>query len=271
MAGMTPADVDVAEVHDFFTGIELISYEDLGFAERFGAYKLVEAEVRQVGGATAGEPQRRAEGQGAIRQGRRASRSALSFSRNFEERRPTRWMARELRWRTTSADRRRYRLSRSWKDRPMRVAINGPERWSRGCLQIRNFFGPMQAVGGLFAMSADAVRCIFRRPFQWREFLEQCWFIAQGLAGADAAGRHPVHGAGELHAQHLAARAGRGRLVRRGCGVRRGDPGRTRSCTGADRCRGRRDGDLRRSWGRARSAKRSTRWRCWGSIRCNGW
>src|SRR6202011_5413007 len=51
MAGMTPADVDVAEVHDFFTGIELISYEDLGFAERFGGYKLVEAEVTSVGGA----------------------------------------------------------------------------------------------------------------------------------------------------------------------------------------------------------------------------
>jgi acetyl-CoA C-acetyltransferase len=46
---MTPADV--AEVHDFFTGIELISYEDLGFAERFGGYKLVEAEVTSVGGA----------------------------------------------------------------------------------------------------------------------------------------------------------------------------------------------------------------------------
>ena len=40
MADMTPADVDVAEVHDFFTGIELISYEDLGFAERFGGYQL---------------------------------------------------------------------------------------------------------------------------------------------------------------------------------------------------------------------------------------
>ena len=51
MAGMTPSDVDVAEVHDFFTGIELISYEDLGFAERFGGYKLVEAEVTSVGGA----------------------------------------------------------------------------------------------------------------------------------------------------------------------------------------------------------------------------
>ena len=37
MAGLTPADIDVAEVHDFFTGIELISYEDLGFADRFEA------------------------------------------------------------------------------------------------------------------------------------------------------------------------------------------------------------------------------------------
>jgi phospholipid/cholesterol/gamma-HCH transport system permease protein len=37
----------------------------------------------------------------------------------------------------------------------------------------------MQAVGGLFAMSADAVRFTFKRPFQWREFLDQCWFIAR--------------------------------------------------------------------------------------------
>ena len=56
---------------------------------------------------------------------------------------------------------------------------SGTERWSAGLPSIRNFSGPMQAVGGLFAMSADAVRCIFRRPFQWREFLEQCWFIAR--------------------------------------------------------------------------------------------
>ena len=51
MAGLTPADVDVAEVHDFFTGIELMSYEDLGFAERFGGYKLIEAGVTTSGGA----------------------------------------------------------------------------------------------------------------------------------------------------------------------------------------------------------------------------
>ncbi|MBF6220336.1 thiolase family protein [Nocardia abscessus] len=50
MAGLGPADVDVAEVHDFFTGIELISYEDLGFAERFEAHKLVEAAATAVGG-----------------------------------------------------------------------------------------------------------------------------------------------------------------------------------------------------------------------------
>jgi len=51
MAGMTPRDIDVAELHDFFTGIELISYEDLGFADRFEAYKLIEADVTTVGGA----------------------------------------------------------------------------------------------------------------------------------------------------------------------------------------------------------------------------
>ncbi|BBX15667.1 thiolase [Mycolicibacterium duvalii] len=51
MAELSPADVDVAEVYDFLTGIELMSYEDLGFAERLGAYKLLEAEVTTVGGA----------------------------------------------------------------------------------------------------------------------------------------------------------------------------------------------------------------------------
>lgn len=51
MAGLTPADVDVAEVHDFFTGVELISYEDLGFANRFEGYKLLEAGDTAVGGS----------------------------------------------------------------------------------------------------------------------------------------------------------------------------------------------------------------------------
>ncbi len=51
MAGVTPSDLDVAEVHDCFTGVELISYEDLGFADRFEAYKLVESGENYVGGS----------------------------------------------------------------------------------------------------------------------------------------------------------------------------------------------------------------------------
>lgn len=43
MAGIGPGDVDVAEVHDCFTGVELIDYEDLGFCGRGEAPKLLEA------------------------------------------------------------------------------------------------------------------------------------------------------------------------------------------------------------------------------------
>jgi acetyl-CoA C-acetyltransferase len=50
MAGVGPQDIDVAEVHDCFTGVELIDYEDLGFCDRFEAYKLVEAGETTVGG-----------------------------------------------------------------------------------------------------------------------------------------------------------------------------------------------------------------------------
>jgi phospholipid/cholesterol/gamma-HCH transport system permease protein len=37
----------------------------------------------------------------------------------------------------------------------------------------------LEGVGGLFMMSADAVRFLFRRPFQGREFVEQSWFVAR--------------------------------------------------------------------------------------------
>jgi phospholipid/cholesterol/gamma-HCH transport system permease protein len=53
------------------------------------------------------------------------------------------------------------------------------DRWSPGVTLPKGFSEPMQAVGGLAAMSGDAVRFVFRRPFQWREFLQQCWFIAR--------------------------------------------------------------------------------------------
>jgi hypothetical protein len=52
------------------------------------------------------------------------------------------------------------------------IATRSVERWSPGLPQVRNLSGPMQAVGGLYAMKMDAVRFTFRRSFQWRE-LEQ--------------------------------------------------------------------------------------------------
>ena len=50
MAGIGPGDIDVAEVHDCFTGVELISYEDLGFCDRFEGYRLIESGETRVGG-----------------------------------------------------------------------------------------------------------------------------------------------------------------------------------------------------------------------------
>src|SRR4249919_2982952 len=59
------------------------------------------------------------------------------------------------------------------------MAVKGPERWSSGITLPKGLASPMQAVGGLFAMALDAVKFVFVRPFQWREFLEQSWFVAR--------------------------------------------------------------------------------------------
>jgi phospholipid/cholesterol/gamma-HCH transport system permease protein len=53
------------------------------------------------------------------------------------------------------------------------------DRWPTGITFGKSLSGPMQAVGGFFSMAADAFVFIFRRPFQWREFLEQAWFVAR--------------------------------------------------------------------------------------------
>jgi acetyl-CoA C-acetyltransferase len=50
MAGLGPGDIDVAEVHDCFTAVELIDYEDLGFCDRFAGRTLIEARDTYVGG-----------------------------------------------------------------------------------------------------------------------------------------------------------------------------------------------------------------------------
>jgi len=50
MAGITPKDVDVAEVHDCFTITEIINYEDLGFCERGQGGRFVEDGQTYIGG-----------------------------------------------------------------------------------------------------------------------------------------------------------------------------------------------------------------------------
>lgn len=62
----------------------------------------------------------------------------------------------------------------------LRTAV---DRWSPGISIPTDFSGPMRAIGGFFAMSADAVKFVFRRPFQGREFLDQAWFIARVALG----------------------------------------------------------------------------------------
>ncbi len=50
MAGIKPADIDVAEVHDCFTIAELIAYEDLGFCKPGGGGKFIEKGVPTLNG-----------------------------------------------------------------------------------------------------------------------------------------------------------------------------------------------------------------------------
>jgi acetyl-CoA C-acetyltransferase len=51
MAGVGPGDIDVAEVHDCFTGVELMNYEDLGFCGRGESAKLIESGATSLTGS----------------------------------------------------------------------------------------------------------------------------------------------------------------------------------------------------------------------------
>jgi len=50
MAGLTPQDIDVAEVHDCFTIAELMAYEDLGFAKPGEGKDLIRGKETYIGG-----------------------------------------------------------------------------------------------------------------------------------------------------------------------------------------------------------------------------
>lgn len=50
MAGVTPKDIDLAEVHDCFTIAELCAYEDLGFVKKGEGGKFIQDGICRIGG-----------------------------------------------------------------------------------------------------------------------------------------------------------------------------------------------------------------------------
>ncbi len=50
-AGITPADLNIVEVHDAFTPVELIAYDDLGFSKPGQAVKLIKDGTTKINGA----------------------------------------------------------------------------------------------------------------------------------------------------------------------------------------------------------------------------
>ena len=51
MAGVTPADIQLAEVHDCFTIAEIMHMEDLGFFEAGTGYKAVGEGLTKIDGS----------------------------------------------------------------------------------------------------------------------------------------------------------------------------------------------------------------------------
>ncbi|MBI4258877.1 MAG: thiolase domain-containing protein [Thaumarchaeota archaeon] len=49
-AGVSPTDIDVAEVHDCFTIAEILAYEDLGFCEKGSGGRMIEDGETYIGG-----------------------------------------------------------------------------------------------------------------------------------------------------------------------------------------------------------------------------
>ena len=135
------------------------------------------------------------------------------------------------------------------------------------------YSGPMRGlrqVGSLFALALDVIVNIFRRPFQWRETLEQFWFIASVSIlpaalvadpfGAVIAlqlgtltvqlGAQSFTGAASVLAVIQQAQSHRDRAARSpGPVARRSAP----------------------TWVLARSARRSTPWRCSASRPSSAW
>ena len=64
MAGLKPKDIDVAELHDAFTILEIVESEEVGFFEKGKGHIALEKGETAIGGKMPINPQRGAQGQG---------------------------------------------------------------------------------------------------------------------------------------------------------------------------------------------------------------
>ena len=109
---------------------------------------------------------------------------------------------------------------------------------------IEQLAAPARAVGGFVEMSLDTFVKIFRRPFQFREFLDQTWMIARVSLVPTLLVAIPFTVLVAFTLNILLRETRRGRPVRRGHRVRHHHPARP-GRDGARRRRRRRDRDLR--------------------------
>jgi phospholipid/cholesterol/gamma-HCH transport system permease protein len=62
--------------------------------------------------------------------------------------------------------------------RGRRTPVGGSSRAARPPATPSLAGRPLAAAGGLFALMLDTARATFRRPFAWREMIQQAWFLA---------------------------------------------------------------------------------------------
>ena len=124
--------------------------------------------------------------------------------------------------------------------------------------------------GKLFAFGLDVGRGLFRRPFQLREFIQQAWFIASVTILPTALVAIPFGAVIALQLGALIQQLGAQSFTGAAIGARRRPRGRPDRHRAAHRRR-RRLGDRAPTSARARSARRSTRWRCSASTRSSAW
>ena len=154
------------------------------------------------------------------------------------------------------------------QQRPRRRACRR-RSWRRSVMS-NPAVGALRQSGNLFALCLDVVRSLPRRPFQAKEFIQQAWFIASVTILPTALVSIPFGAVIALQLGNLTRQLG-AQSFTGAASVLAVDPrGRARS---SPRCSSPAPAARRSAptSARARSARRSTRWRCSASTRSSAW